>query len=98
MKDKMEKKNEIRIITQGILGGKISIPKRVGWLRVKLREGFGSSDSIVIDGYYGAGISYAKRDQPNIKVEWNDKVIFEGTYNQMCECLKFGNEVKNYKK
>lgn len=88
----MDKQNEIRIITQGILGGKVSAAKRVGWLRIKLCEAFMLEDSIVIDGYYGAGISYAKRDQPNIKVESDGKVLFEGTYMQMCECLKLGIE------
>lgn len=90
----MEKQNEIRIITQGILGGNVSAPKRVGWLRIKLCEAFTIEDSIVIDGYYGAGISYAKRNQPNIKVESDGKVLFEGTYKQMCDCLKLGIETK----
>lgn len=94
----MEKKNEIRIITQGILGGNVSAPKRVGWLRIKLCEAFMSEDSIVIDGYYGTGISYAKRDQPNIKVEFDGKVIFEGTYKQLCDNLLFGIEIRNFNK
>lgn len=70
--------------TQGVKGGKTNKKNAVGCIVAYLRH---EQDYIFVDDFIGYGENYCKREQLNIQVVSNGKIIFNGTKQELFKKL-----------
>ena len=76
---------KLSLKTQGTKGGNPTWKEKIGYSANFIDN---QNDIIIIDAYRGQGKEYAERLVCNIEIHNNNDIIFEGSFEELCNKLK----------
>ena len=76
----------LSVKTQGIKGTEPKYKSNLGYVSI-FKDGL-SQNMISIDNYEGFGDSYKKREDPEINIQIDGKIMFTGTFEELKKKLQ----------
>ena len=76
-------KSELSLAVQGVKGGNIKEYPKVGFTC----NFVGNNNKIAFDAFEGYGDTYRRREETQIRVINGDKVIFQGTFDELAKII-----------
>lgn len=84
----MNKQSVLNTATQGVKGKSMKMQKQ-GYVDIQLGETNGVYDKVIIfDAFEGAGDTYKRREETQIRIFSEEKAVFIGTFDELVRQLK----------